>query len=55
LSNIVEKAMGSIVKSGSRPISGVLAPGEKLHQKGLILPPHPPATSFVAPCKWPPA
>ena len=36
LSNIVEKAMGSIVKSGSVPISGVLAPGEKLKQKGLI-------------------
>ena len=36
LSNIVEKAMGSIVKSGSAPISGVLAPGEKLRQKGLI-------------------
>jgi galactarate dehydratase len=36
LSNIVEKAMGSIVKSGSAPISGVLAPGEKARQKGLI-------------------
>jgi galactarate dehydratase len=36
LSNIVEKAMGSIVKSGSVPISGVLAPGEKLKQRGLI-------------------
>jgi galactarate dehydratase len=36
LSNIVEKAMGSIVKSGSAPIAGVLAPGEKLRQKGLI-------------------
>ena len=36
LSNIVEKAMGSIVKSGSSPITGVLAPGEKLTQKGLI-------------------
>jgi galactarate dehydratase len=36
LSNIVEKAMGSIVKSGSSPISGVLAPGDKLKQKGLI-------------------
>ena len=35
LSNIVEKAMGSIVKSGSSPISGVLAPGEKLKHKGL--------------------
>ncbi|MGJ7534348.1 MULTISPECIES: galactarate dehydratase [unclassified Variovorax] len=36
LSNIVEKAMGSIVKSGSAPITGVLAPGEKATQKGLI-------------------
>jgi galactarate dehydratase len=37
LSNIVEKAMGSIVKSGSAPISGVLSPGEKLNgQRGLI-------------------
>jgi galactarate dehydratase len=37
LSNIVEKAMGSIVKSGSAPISHVLAPGEKLRtdQAGL--------------------
>ena len=35
LSNIVEKAMGSIVKSGSVPITGVLAPGEKLKRKGL--------------------
>ena len=36
LSNIVEKAMGSIVKSGSAPISGVISPGEKLRHKGLI-------------------
>ncbi|MCC2636142.1 MAG: garD [Ramlibacter sp.] len=36
LSNIVEKAMGSIVKSGTAPISGVLAPGEKLPHKGLF-------------------
>jgi galactarate dehydratase len=35
LSNIVEKAMGSIVKSGTAPISNVLAPGEKLKGKGL--------------------
>lgn len=35
LSNIVEKAMGSIVKSGSSPITGVLSPGDKLTQKGL--------------------
>ena len=35
LSNIVEKAMGSIVKSGSAPIANVLSPGEKLKHKGL--------------------
>lgn len=35
LSNIVEKAMGSIVKSGSAPIANVLAPGEKLRARGL--------------------
>ena len=35
LSNIVEKAMGSIVKSGTVSISNVLAPGEKLMSKGL--------------------
>lgn len=37
LANIVEKAMGSIVKSGTAPISGVLKPGDKLGgQRGLI-------------------
>ena len=35
LSNIVEKAMGSIVKSGSSPISGVLSPGEHLRERGI--------------------
>ncbi len=35
LSNIVEKAMGSIVKSGSAPIAGCIAPGERLATKGL--------------------
>jgi galactarate dehydratase len=35
LSNIVEKAMGSIIKSGTAPISGVLSPGEKVQHKGL--------------------
>src|SRR5450830_1841039 len=46
LANIVEKAMGSIVKSGSSPISGVLAPGDKLKQKGLIYAATP-ASDFV--------
>ncbi len=36
LSNIVEKAMGSIVKSGTSPIAGVVKPGEKATQKGLL-------------------
>ncbi|MEO5882284.1 MAG: galactarate dehydratase [Caldimonas sp.] len=35
LSNIVEKAMGSIVKSGTSPISGVLSPGEHLRERGI--------------------
>jgi galactarate dehydratase len=48
LSNIVEKAMGSIVKSGSVPIRGVLAPGERLApgQRGLIYAATP-ASDFV--------
>ena len=36
LSNIVEKSLGSIVKSGSSAINGVLGPGERFTQKGLI-------------------
>ncbi|MEY2690689.1 MAG: galactarate dehydrogenase [Pseudomonadota bacterium] len=38
LSNIAEKAMGSIIKSGSSAISHVLSPGEKLKpaQRGLV-------------------
>jgi galactarate dehydratase len=38
LANIVEKAMGSVVKSGSMAISHVLGPGEKLRrdQRGLV-------------------
>ena len=36
LSNIVEKAMGSIVKSGSTPIRGVVPPGERAKDKGLL-------------------
>jgi len=38
LSNITEKAMGSIIKSGTSAIRSVLAPGEKLApgQRGLV-------------------
>lgn len=46
LSNIVEKAMGSIVKSGTAPISNVLAPGEKLKGKGLTFAATP-ASDFI--------
>ncbi|ART47713.1 galactarate dehydratase [Acidovorax carolinensis] len=48
LSNIVEKAMGSIVKSGSTAIGSVLAPGEKLApgQKGLVFAATP-ASDFI--------
>ena len=49
LSNIVEKAMGSIVKSGSAPIAGVLGPGEKASTKGLkgLLYAATPASDFI--------
>ena len=36
LSNIVEKAMGSIAKSGTSPIVQVIGPAEKPTKKGLI-------------------
>lgn len=35
LSTVVEKALGSIVKSGTSPIVDVLGPGEKLRRRGL--------------------
>ena len=35
LSNVVEKSLGSIVKSGTSPITDVLSPGEKVRKKGL--------------------
>ena len=46
LANIVEKSLGSIAKSGSGAISGVLSPGEKATQKGLIFAATP-ASDFV--------
>lgn len=35
LSNVVEKSLGSIAKSGTVPIVDVLSPGEKVNKKGL--------------------
>jgi galactarate dehydratase len=46
LANIVEKSLGSIVKSGSSPIMGVLGPGERVTTKGLIFAATP-ASDFV--------
>jgi galactarate dehydratase len=46
LSNIVEKAMGSVIKSGTSPIAGVLSPGERISEKGLIFAATP-ASDFV--------
>ena len=48
LSNITEKAMGSIIKSGSSVIASVLAPGDKLKadQKGLVFAATP-ASDFI--------
>ena len=46
LSNIVEKAMGSIIKSGTAPISGVVRPGERATVKGLLYAATP-ASDFV--------
>jgi len=46
LANIVEKSLGSIVKSGSSAIAGVLAPGEKAQQKGMLFAATP-ASDFI--------
>ena len=35
LSNIVEKSLGSVIKSGTSPIVDVVSPGEKIRKKGL--------------------
>jgi galactarate dehydratase len=47
LSNIVEKAMGSIVKSGSAPIAGVLRPGERLAGRRGLIYAATPASDFI--------
>ncbi|WP_114393788.1 galactarate dehydratase [Oleisolibacter albus] len=46
LANVVEKALGSIAKSGTSPIVGVLSPGERATQKGLLFAATP-ASDFV--------
>ena len=46
LANIVEKALGSVVKSGTSAISGVLAPGKRVDRKGLIFAATP-ASDFI--------
>ncbi len=35
LSNVVEKALGSVIKAGSMPIVDVLGPGERMRRQGL--------------------
>src|SRR5690242_10562720 len=46
LSNVVEKALGSVAKSGTSPIAEVLSPGERATRKGLIFAATP-ASDFV--------
>jgi galactarate dehydratase len=46
LVNIVEKALGSTIKSGTTPIMEVLAPGERPTKKGLIFAATP-ASDFI--------
>jgi galactarate dehydratase len=46
LANIVEKAMGSIAKSGSSPISAVYSHGERVKTKGLVFAATP-ASDFI--------
>jgi galactarate dehydratase len=46
LANILEKAMGSIAKSGASPIVEVLSPGERPSRRGLIFAATP-ASDFV--------
>ncbi|HBZ54644.1 MAG TPA: galactarate dehydratase [Syntrophobacteraceae bacterium] len=46
LANVVEKALGSIAKSGTTPIVDVLSPGERVRRKGLIFAATP-ASDFI--------
>ena len=51
LSNIVEKAMGSITKSGISPIVEVLSPAEKPTKHGLIYAATPASDFVCGPCQ----
>jgi galactarate dehydratase len=46
LTNVVEKAMGSVAKSGSTALMGVVPPGERAMRKGLLFAATP-ASDFV--------
>jgi galactarate dehydratase len=46
LSTVVEKALGSIVKSGTSPIVDVIGPGERIRKKGLTFAATP-ASDFI--------
>jgi galactarate dehydratase len=46
LTNIVEKALGSVAKAGTAAIAGVTGPGERIAQKGLIFAATP-ASDFI--------
>jgi len=52
LSNIVEKAMGSIAKSGTANIVEVLSPGEKPTKSGLIYACTPASDMVCGPCQF---
>ncbi|MBR1711464.1 MAG: galactarate dehydratase [Clostridia bacterium] len=51
LSNIVEKAMGSIAKSGTSPIVEVLSPAERPTKHGLIYAATPASDIVCGPCQ----
>ncbi|AEB07449.1 galactarate dehydratase [Coriobacterium glomerans PW2] len=51
LSNIVEKAMGSIAKSGTSPIVEVLSPAERPREHGLIYAATPASDIVCGPCQ----
>lgn len=51
LANIVEKAMGSIAKSGTSPIEEVLSPAQKPSRHGLIYAATPASDIVCGPCQ----